>query len=123
MNLNDKDLIKNLEKWKKNYITSMKALSRSKNTIELYSRVITFFIDYIYELDEDISMKDIKQMYFINFLSYVDNLAIEKKTIKNKETLSKSTKEAYIKVIRNFFTYISDNNNDDYSYERFFRKF
>lgn len=122
MRLSSGDLIQDLMNWQKMYITSIKALSYSKNTIELYNRTIDFFIEYMREYQETISINKIEQMYLINFLSYLDEKAKREKTIKNKLNISKSTKKTYLKGIRNFFIFISDNNDEGFTYERFFRK-
>ncbi|MBE0515526.1 tyrosine-type recombinase/integrase [Sulfurimonas sp.] len=122
MQLSSGDLLKDLQKWQKMYILSINALSYSQNTIELYNRTINFFIEYMREFQEEILINNIEHMHFINFLSFLDKKAKLDKTIKNKLNLSKSTKQTYLKGIRNFFIYISDNNDEGHTYERFFRK-
>ncbi len=123
MKLSNGAMIDDLLRWFSAYKKNMVALSYSNNTIELYSRAIDMFIEYSRGYQDEMGIYDIKSSYFAGFLSFMDELArLRGKNKENGFHLSKSTKETYLKAIRSFFVFIGDNNDELYSFERFFRK-
>lgn len=122
MKLQTNNFINDLERWAKAYKNQIRALSYSINTIELYSRAIEQFIEYSLQYQDETTMRDIKSIYITGFLSYLEDEAkLKGKIIKNGSYLSKSTKATYLKAIKGFFTFISDNNDELYTYDRFFK--
>lgn len=122
MILQTNNFVSDLERWAKAYKNQIRALSYSLNTIELYSRAIDQFIEYSLQHQDETTMKDIKSIYITGFLSYLEDEArLKGKKIKNGLYLSKSTKITYLKAIRGFFTFISDNNDDLHTYDRYFK--
>jgi len=122
MKLQTDNFINDLERWARAYKNQIRALSYSLNTIELYSRAIDQFIEYSLQHQDEITMRDVKAIYITSFLSYLEDEArLKGKKIKNGLYLSKSTKITYLKAIKGFFTFISDNNNDLYTYDRYFK--
>jgi integrase/recombinase XerD len=63
-------------------------------------------------------MKDIKIVHLTNFLYYIENLNLKRRKNKNH---SKNTKDSYIKSLRSFFTFISDNNEEMHTYDKIFK--
>jgi integrase/recombinase XerD len=123
MKLETDNLIDDLNRWYKAYIDNITALSFSNNTIELYSRAIDMFIEYSHDYQEDMSISDIKSIFITGYLAYIENQArLNGRKIKNGTYLSKSTKGAYLKGIRNLFSFISDNNDDLRSFDSMFKK-
>ena len=117
MVLDTSNLINDLIRWKEHYIEHIKSLKYSNNTIMLYNRVLESFIEYSREFQEEITLKEIKTFYITGFLTYLDKQSLER----TKRTLSKSSKATYIKALKNFFIYISDNNDEFFTFERYFR--
>lgn len=118
MELITDNLINDLERWHYLYKNYISRLSYAKNTVILYNRHIEYFIEYMRQYQDDTTMKDIKTIHFTNFLYYIENLNLKK--LKNK-THSKGTKNSYIKSLRSFFTFISDNNDELYTYDKIFK--
>lgn len=122
MKLQTNNFIDDLERWHKAYQNHMKALSYSPNTIELYSRAIYQFIEYSLQFQEEMMLKDIKSIYIAGYLAYLEDEArLHGKKEKNGLYLSKSTKDTYLKAIKVFFVFISDNNDDFFDYSRYFK--
>lgn len=122
MKLQTDNFINDLERWAKAYKNQIIALSYSVNTIELYSRAVDQFIEYSLQYQDEMSMQDIKSIYITGFLSFLEEEARSRgKRIKNGLYLSKSTKITYLKAIKGFFTFISDNNDELYTYDRYFK--
>lgn len=118
LNLTTDNLINDLERWFNLYKNHINSLSYAKNTIILYNSHIDYFIEYMRQYQDDTTMKDIKTVHLTNFLYYVENLNLKKRKNRNH---SKSTKDSYIKSIRSFFTFISDNNEELYTYDKIFK--
>lgn len=122
MTLQTTSIIADLERWHKAYIHNIKALSYSPNTIDLYDRVVNSFIEYMREHEDETMMKDIKNIHFTGFLAFAEDSARRKGAkIKNGNFISKSTKQTYFTAVKAFFTFISDNNDEFFAYDRSFR--
>lgn len=122
MKLQTDNFINDLERWTKAYKNQILALSYSPNTIELYDRAINQFIEYSLQYQDEMTMQDIKSVYITGFLAFLEEEArLKGKTPKNGLYLSKSTKITYLKAVRGLFTFISDNNDELYTYERYFK--
>lgn len=122
MKLETDDFIDDLYRWYKAYTDNIRALSYSKNTLELYSRAISMFIEYSLQYQDEMKLSDIKSLYFTGYLAYLEDEAKNSgKMAKNGNYLSKSTKQTYLKAIKNFFTFINDNNDEFFTFERYFK--
>lgn len=116
------DFISDLERWSRQYLTHIKT-AYSDNTIELYERAIRQFIEFSLMYQDEMTLRSIRSSYFDQFLSYLEDEACERgiKQKRNGKYLAKSTKDAYLKAIKGFFIYIADNNDDLYTFDRYFR--
>ncbi|WP_187648731.1 tyrosine-type recombinase/integrase [Nitrosophilus labii] len=122
MKLDSGDFIRDLERWFKAYMAHIKGLSYSNNTIQLYNRAIEQFIEYSRGFQDEMTIKDVKGAYITGYLAYIDDIAkISGKKSLSGKGLSKSTKQTYLKAIRGFFIFISDNNDDLYTFERYLK--
>lgn len=122
MKLQTNNFINDLYRWYKAYKNNIKALSYSKNTLDLYCRAIDMFIEYSLQYQDEMRLSDIKSIYFTGYLAFLEDEAKRNgKKVKNGNYLSKSTKQTYLKAIKNFFTFISDNNDEFFTFERYFK--
>ena len=122
MKLETGSLIDDLERWYKAYKNNIIALSYSQNTVKLYERAINTFIEYSLQYQEEMKLSDIKSIYFTGYLAFLEEEArLNGKRAKNGNYLSKSTKQTYLKAIKNFFTFISDNNDELFTFDRYFK--
>ena len=123
MDLEKYGLTQDLKRWSRAYIDYIDNLSYSNNTIETYKRIIDTFIQYSKEYGCSISLKQINTFYIASFLSYIENIALKSSKNKLKEKgLSKSTKELYVRTLKSFFSFISDNNEEGFSFDSVFKK-
>jgi len=92
------NLFKDLEFWKNNYLNDNKFYF-SKNTYKNYKRIIEEFIDFCVEKSSEVefSIKDINKFIVNEFLQKVKN---------------NNTKSLYLTILKTFFKYISENNED-----------
>ena len=122
MKLDTGNFLADLQRWLKSYKEHIQSIGYSNNTLALYSRVLDEFIEYSRAYQEEMNISDINTLYITSYLSYIENKALKysNKKLKSKG-LSKATKETYIKALKGFFEFISDNNDELYSFSRFFK--
>jgi len=118
MPLQTGSIVTDLERWMSLYIDRLQFREFSKNTIYLYERIANEFIEFMRPLDEQIKMEDINAKTFESFLIHLSKRADTSKT--KTSSLSKSTKASYLKALRTFFSFISDNNDELFNYMRYF---
>jgi len=118
MNLSTQNLIDDLERWYKAYLSHLVSLSYAKNTIALYCRNIELFIEYMRQFQDETTMTEIKTVHFTNFLYYAEEI-YSKGGVAKKH--AKTTKEAYLKSLKGFFSFINDHNEELFTYERYFK--
>jgi len=123
MKLQTNDFISDVERWRDAYLGWMNTQDYSSNTLELYSRIINQFIEYSLGYQDEMTLKDIRSSYFNDFVNYLEEEARLKGRKQNRDGkyLSRSTKDTYMKAIKGFFTYITDNNDELYTFDRYFR--
>lgn len=122
MKLQTDNFIDDLYRWYKAYKDSIIALNYSNNTLELYNRAINMFIEYSLQHQDEMKLSDIKSIYFTGYLNFLEDEAKKNgKRINNGNYISKSTKRTYLKAIKNFFTFINDNNDEFFTFERYFK--
>jgi len=123
MVLQSDNFILDIERWIKAYKSNIVALSYSNNTISLYNRAIDQFYEYVLSNRDDMELRKINSIYITNFLAYLEDEArVRGKKVVNGSYLSKSTKNTYLKAVKSLFSFISDNNDDLYTFDRFFKK-
>ena len=123
MKLDKGNFIDDLQRWHKAYISYIKQIGKQYNTINQYNRILSNFIEYSRAYQDDMSMSEINTLYIISYLTYIENKALTDYKSKLKgNSLSNSTKITYIKILRAFFEFVSDNNDDLYTYENLFKK-
>lgn len=122
MKLSEGNIIEDLKRWYSAYLESISALSYSNNTIELYSRAIETFLEYSTPYQDEMRLIDIKSNYIAGYLAFLEENAKNRGNVfKNGAYLSKSTKQTYLKAIRNLFSFISDNNDELVTFDRYFK--
>ena len=117
MKLETTDLITDLYRWKRHWLDHIRALGYSKNTLALYDRCTERFIEYMREYQDDITLSGVTAVYFTGFLASLDEEAARR-----GKTVSRATKRAYLKALRGFFGYISDENDEFHTWERQFKR-
>lgn len=120
--VNDKNISEVLTDWYDYFSIDLKSSSYSKNTIELYSRIVAEFIEYASQYDGKLDLIDIKSVHLKNFLIYMDKKEkphAKGVVLKKDDNIrSKATKETYRKAIIKFFNFISNNNDSLVSFDK-----
>ncbi|MCI0501931.1 MAG: tyrosine-type recombinase/integrase [Epsilonproteobacteria bacterium] len=102
------------QRWLKSYMRHLKYKESSKNTIEVYTRILTKLQLFIDAQNLAKMMQDMNKEFFLDFMEHSEEQS------KNAH-FSKKTKQLYVSVLKSFFTYISDNNDEFYTYENEFK--
>ena len=114
MILEREDILTDYKRWLKSYMRNAKHREVSKNSLLVYTRVLNKLELYISEQNEIEKLKEIDQESILSFLEYFE----ENSKVKQFST---KTKTLYISVLKSFFVYISDNNDEFYTYEKEFK--
>jgi len=109
MKLDHGNITDSLVVWMNRYIDNARVNGCCTGTTELYSRILNNFIDYANQYSE-YTMNDINRLFINSYL-----LEIQGK-------LSKSTVSVHLTIIKSFFSFISNNNSDEYDYASIFKK-
>ncbi len=107
-------VVKDYKRWLKSYMRSARHREVSKNSLVVYKRVLGKLEKYIKKQNDITQIREIDREFFFSFLEY-----FEKKSKVDK--FATKTKTLYIAVLKSFFVYISDNNDELYTYENEFK--
>ncbi|MBZ8002366.1 tyrosine-type recombinase/integrase [Campylobacter canadensis] len=97
------------------YEKYLNGIKSAKNTIISYKNRLNVFLDYLATLEEEITLKNIKQYHIVNFFNYLDE--------NSKKILSDNTKLQFLYAIKNFFNFLTDNNDNLLNFDYLFDKF
>jgi len=101
-------------RWFKSYMRHLKYKDSSKNTIESYGRILQMLSHFIASQNLAKKLSDINKEFFMDFLEDAEE--------KSKTGhFSKKTKQLYLSVLKSFFIYISDNNDNFHTFENEFK--
>jgi len=102
------------QRWLKSYMRHLKYKDVSKNTLDVYTRILHKLQLFIDEQNLAKMMQDMNKEFFLDFIEHSEENS------KNGH-FSKKTKQLYVSVLKSFFVYISDNNDEFYTYENEFK--
>jgi len=108
------DILEDYRRWIKSYLRNAKHREISKNSMMIYQRVFNKLEDFIVEQGDAQKMSEIDKEFILSFLEFLEDKAMV-------TTFSSKTKTLYISVLKSLFMYISDNNDDFYTYEKEFK--
>jgi len=114
MKLEKSDVNSDYRRWLKSYLRDLKYKDVSKNTFVLYNRILNILKDFIENQDEVTKLSEIDKEFFWDFIE------TQEENSRNK-VFSKKTKQLYLAILKSFFVYISDNNDEFYTFENEFK--
>ncbi len=107
-------LIGDFNRWLKSYLRNIKYREVSENSMAVYTRVLYKFGDYLFIQNDIESLSQIDREFIYSFLEWFEENSRAKK-------FSIKTKTLYISILKSFFIYISDNNDELFTYEKEFK--
>ena len=114
MTLEKENILTDYRRWLKSYFRNAKHREVSKNSLLIYQRVFFNLENFIKNQDEAEKLSEIDKEFILSFLEYFEENS-------KVEVFSSKTKTLYISVLKSFFVYVSDNNDDFYTYEKEFK--
>ncbi len=102
------------KRWLKSYMRHLKYKDASKNTLDVYARILHKLLGFIEDQSLALILQDMDKEFFLDFIEYSEEHS------KNHH-FSKKTKQLYVSVLKSFFTYVSDNNDELYTFENEFK--
>lgn len=108
------DFSKELEKYKKNYISDLSITNKSKHTISSYKNTISSFLAFLEQYDDELSFTTLRRVDIINFLQYKDEM------LEKQDDISPKTKKLMITHLKMFFKYIEQNSRELYDFKSIF---
>ncbi len=113
MTLTSGNIVADLRKWRDAYLCEVKNKNLSPRTIEIYRGILEGFIDYARQYQGEAGIEDINRLFLNGFLADKEN---------QSKSFSASSKKLYITVLKTYFSYITENNDNNADYEKMFRK-
>ena len=110
--IDNKGFFADVKRWEKMYFFSLNAKSISNGTIKLYERTLRDFYLFIDEFYPDCKLSDINKHIMTHWVNYLLNeIELKKSTIKTKIT-----------IIKSFFLYITEENEDQIDFTENFKR-
>ena len=104
LNLSTKNLLEDVSRWTKMFLFEKKTLGRAENTILQYTKVLEDFYEYAAEIQDMFNIEDLNKQHILGYLMYKE---------KSTENFSASSKQTHITILKAFFRYITENNDEN----------
>ncbi len=113
MTLGDGNIVADLKKWLNAYIQEVANKNLSARTLTIYTGILEGFIEYARGYQGEAKIEDINRLFLNGYLADKENLS---------KSFSASSKKLHITVLKTFFSFITENNDNNADYEKMFRK-
>jgi len=113
MKLEADNLVKDLQRWMVTYMQEIANKNLAGRTITIYTGILDSFVEYARQYQDELGLSDVNRMFLNGYLSNMENIS-------NK--FGSSTKKLHITVLKSFFNYITENNDDNADYTKMFKK-
>lgn len=113
MQLETGNIVNDLKRWSGSYLQEVLNKNLSKRTLDIYTGVLEGFIEYSRGFQGEAGLEDINRIFLNGYLT--DRTQISK-------SFGPSTKKLHITILKTFFTYITENNDNNVDFEKLFKK-
>lgn len=110
MRLEKGNITDSLVGWAKKYTDNIIISGYQNSSIKLYNRIIDDFIDYANGYVDEYGMRGINRLFINSYL------------LSKGKGLKKSTLSLHLRIIKTFFNFISDNNDEEYDFTHIFKR-
>lgn len=113
MTLGTGNIAADLAKWLSAYHQEITNKNLSSRTIAIYTGILEDFLEYARGYQGEANMEDINRLFLNGYLSDREN---------RSKSFSPSSKKLYVTVLKTFFSFITENNDNNADYEKMFKK-
>ena len=113
MTLGTGNIAADLAKWLSVYLQEIRNKNLSSRTIAIYKGILEDFCEYSRGYQGEAEMIDINRLFLNGYLSDREN---------RSKSFSASSKKLYVTVLKTFFSFITENNDNNADYEKMFKK-
>lgn len=98
------NIVEDMQRWVDAYLGGIKAEGRAERTLSIYAGILEELVEYSRAFQEEITLEDVNRLFISSFFN--DRAA------QTGRGFSPSTKQLYLNVLKQFLTYVSENNHD-----------
>ena len=113
MTLGTGNIAADLATWLSVYLQEVRTKNLSDRTIAIYSGILEDFLAYAQGYQGEAKMEDINRLFLNGYLSDRENRSTK---------FGATSKKLYISVLKTFFSFITENNDNNVDYEKMFKK-
>ena len=113
MKLETDSLVKDLQRWMSTYMQEIANKNLAGRTITIYTGILDGFLEYARQYQGELGLSDVNRIFLNGYLSDMENIS---------KKFSASSKKLHITVLKAFFTYITENNDENADYTKMFKK-
>jgi integrase/recombinase XerD len=113
MELESGNLVKDLQRWIHTYLQEIANKNLAARTITIYTGILDGFVEYARQYQGEVGLADVNRIFLNGYLSDLEKIS---------KKFSASTKKLNITVLKAFFTYITENNEQNADYTKMFKK-
>lgn len=113
MKLETDNLVRDLQRWMGTYLREIVNKNLAERTITIYTGILEGFLDYARQYQGELGISDINRIFLNGYLSDMENI---------RKKFGPSSKKLNITVLKAFFTYITENNDENADFTKMFKK-
>jgi integrase/recombinase XerD len=113
MRLETGNIVTDLQRWVDTYTQEITNKNLSKRTLNIYSGVLNEFIEYARGFQGEAGIEDINRIFLNGYLTNRANTS---------KQFGPSTKKLHITILKTYFAYITENNDNNVDFEKMFKK-
>lgn len=125
MNLSIGNIVEDLTRWRDSFLENRMAMGKAKRTIAIYGGVLDELVEFSRPYQDQVSIRDMNQFFVTNFFNEKE-ITESAKLLKNptgRHGFSATSKGLYLRIIKMFLLFISENNIESVDLTNLNRKF
>ncbi len=113
MKLEVDNLAKDLQRWMSTYMQEIANRNLAARTMSIYTGILNSFLEYARQYQGEVGLSDVNRIFLNGYLADMENIS---------KKFSANSKKLHITVLKAFFTYITENNDQNADYTKMFKK-
>ncbi|ABL01340.1 tyrosine-type recombinase/integrase [Pelobacter propionicus] len=113
MKLDSGNITDDLQRWVVAYMQEITNKNLSGRTRDIYAGILDDFVEHSRQFQGELGIEDINRIFLNGYLAERGNTG---------RRFSATTKKLHITVLKTFFLYITENNDNNHDFEKMFKK-